>query len=116
MLGGGMRQAGVLAAAGIVALTQMVDRLAEDHENAAHLAEAIASIGYGLDLATVETNIVIFDVSPLSLNIEEFVEDLKARGVKASQFGATKVRMVTHHGISRDDVDYAISVLTELAK
>jgi threonine aldolase len=116
MLGGGMRQAGVLAAAGIVALTQMVDRLAEDHDNAAYLAEAIANRGFGLDLTTVETNIVIFDVSPLSLPIEQFVADLNARGVKANQFGAAKVRMVTHHGISREDVEYAISVLTMLAK
>ncbi|MDF2501731.1 MAG: L-threonine aldolase [Anaerosporomusa subterranea] len=116
MLGGGMRQAGVLAAAGIVALTQMVDRLAEDHGNAAYLAEAIGNCGFGIDLTTVETNIVIFDVSPLTLHIEQFVRDLNARGVKANQFGAAKVRMVTHQGISRDDVDYAISVLAELAK
>lgn len=116
MLGGGMRQAGVLAAAGIVALTQMVERLAEDHENAKHLAEAIANLGFGIDLATVQTNIVVFDVSPHNSNIEQFVSDLNALGVKANQFGATKVRMVTHYGISQDDVNYAISALKSLIR
>lgn len=116
MLGGGMRQAGVIAAAGIVALTQMVDRLAEDHDNAAYLAKALAGQGYGIDVSTVETNIVIFDISPFSLSIEQFINTLNSRGIKANPFGATKVRMVTHYGISRDDVAYTLSVLGELAK
>lgn len=116
MLGGGMRQAGILAAAGIVALTQMVDRLAEDHAHAAYLAEAITNCGFGIDLATVQTNIVLFDVLPLALNPEQFIADLGARGIKAGRFGETKVRMVTHYGIARDDVDYVAGVLAELVK
>lgn len=116
MLGGGMRQAGILAAAGIVALTQMVDRLAEDHDNAVYLAQAVADQGYGIDVTTVETNIVIFDISPFALSIEQFISDLNSRGIKANPFGTTKVRMVTHHGISRSDVTYAISILGEFAK
>lgn len=116
LLGGGMRQAGILAAAGIVALTQLVDRLSEDHANARYLAEAIANLGFGIDLSTVETNIVIFDTSARSLDIERFVVDLESQGIKANQFGATKVRMVTHHGIERADVDYAISILSALTR
>lgn len=116
MLGGGMRQAGILAAAGIVALTQMVDRLAEDHENARFLADSIANLGFGIDLSTVETNIVVFDVSPLQLSIGNFVEELKARGIKANQFGAEKVRMVTHYGITRDDVEHTAAMLASLVR
>lgn len=111
-----MRQAGVLAAAGIVALTQMVDRLAEDHENARYLAEAIANLGFGIDLSTVETNIVVFDVSPLKLSIDNFAAELKARGIKANQFGPTKMRMVTHYGITREDVEHTVAVLASLVR
>lgn len=116
MVGGGMRQAGIIAAAGIVALTKMTGRLAEDHAHARKLAEAVATMGFGIDLATVETNIVIFDVSAKSLNVEQFVEELNRRGVKANQFGSTNVRLVTHYGITSEDVDYAISVLAALAR
>ena len=116
MLGGGMRQAGVLAAAGMIALTQMVDRLPEDHANARCLAEAIAELGLGIDLTTVETNIVVFDIASLSIAIERFIGELNTHGIKASQFGPTKVRMVTHYGITKSDIDYVISVLSRLVK
>lgn len=116
MVGGGMRQAGIIAAAGIVALTKMTGRLAEDHAHARKLAEAVANMGFGIDLATVETNIVIFDVSTKSLDVEHFVEELNRRGVKANQFGSTNVRLVTHYGITSEDIDYAIAVLAALAR
>ncbi|MDU4960634.1 MAG: low-specificity L-threonine aldolase [Sporomusaceae bacterium] len=116
MLGGGMRQAGILAAAGIIALTQMVDRLAEDHENAAYLADSLANCGFGIDLTTVQTNIVIFDVAPLGLAIEQLLADLAANGVKAVRFGPTRARMVTHYGISREDIDYVAAVAARLVK
>ena len=108
MVGGGMRQAGVLAAAGIVALTEMVERLAEDHENARFLAEGLAAIpGVTIDLARVQTNIVIFEVSdPASL-----ADRLQAEGVLSIPFGGRLVRMVTHYGITREDVDAALAVV-----
>ena len=76
MLGGGLRQAGILAAAGIVALQHMVDRMAEDHANAAKLAEAVASAGFAIDLSTVQTNIVIFDVSRMGVKAADFDDKL----------------------------------------
>lgn len=109
ILGGGMRQAGVLAAAGLVALDEMVDRLAEDHANARTLAEAIADApGLTLDLATVQTNIVLFDVAGTGMTAPEFCAAMRQEGVLCSprDTGAA-VRMVTHRHITRDDVEHA---------
>jgi threonine aldolase len=72
MLGGGMRQAGILAAAGIVGLQSMVDRLSEDHINARLLAESLATAGFSVDLSTVQTNIVIIDVSRMGMKADDF--------------------------------------------
>lgn len=113
MLGGGMRQAGIIAAAGIVALTTMADRLTEDHEHARILAEALANQGYSIDLAAVETNIVIFEHQG---DVPAFIAQLRQHGIQANQFGEHKVRMVTHYGISREDIDYTVSILAKLAK
>lgn len=112
MVGGGMRQAGIIAAAGIVALTSMIERLGEDHCNARILAEAIAQLGIDIDLATVQTNIVLFDVRSLGLTAEQVSLKLEASGVKCSQFGEYKIRFVTHYGIDREDIDYVISSLS----
>jgi threonine aldolase len=109
ILGGGMRQAGVLAAAGLVALDEMVDRLAEDHANARTLAEAIADApGIDLDMATVQTNIVLFDVAATGLSAPAFCEAMKAEGVLCSprDTGAA-VRMVTHRHVTADDAKAA---------
>ncbi len=104
-LGGGMRQVGVIAAAGIVALETMVDRLAEDHEHARLLAEGLAQIpGVGLDPGSVHTNIVVFDVQDGAA----FQSRLREAGVLTTAFGPTRVRMVTHYGISRGDVTEAL--------
>ena len=108
MLGGGMRQAGVIAAAGIVALTSMVDRLAEDHENARVLAEGLAELpGIQLDPKKVRTNIVIFDVTA-PLGADGLVRSLKSVGVLCNVASPGRIRMVTHHGIVRTDVERAI--------
>lgn len=108
MLGGGMRQAGVIAAAGIVALNTMVDRLAEDHENARILAEGLAELpGIALDPTKVRTNIVIFEVTA-PLGAAGLVARLKERGVLALVNTPTRIRMVTHYGITRSDVVRAI--------
>jgi threonine aldolase len=114
MLGGGMRQAGIVAAAGIVAIKTMTERLTEDHYNARRLAEAVAEMGFKIDLDTVETNIVIFDVSPLNRTASQVVEILGYDGIRVSQFGEYKVRMVTHHGLTSADIQYTIEALSKL--
>jgi len=109
MVGGGMRQAGVLAAAGIVALEEMVDRLAEDHANARLLAEGIADLpGVYVDLAAVQTNIVVLELRRPDMSAAEFIGRMKELGVKATDFGANLVRMVTHYGITRSDVETTV--------
>lgn len=114
VLGGGMRQAGVLAAAGLVALDTMVDRLAEDHVRARRLAEGLATLdGVDLDLDTVQTNIVIFDVSPLGVSAKAFQADLAKRGLRVTTKGRDRVRCVTHYGIEDADIEAALSILTE---
>lgn len=116
-LGGGMRQAGVIAAPGILALTTMVDRLQEDHENARHLAQRLANMnGVHVDLDTVQTNIVIADVAGTGLSVPLLLARLKEVGVLATSFGETLVRFVTHHDVSRSDVEAAADrVATVLA-
>lgn len=110
MLGGGMRQAGIIAAPGIVALEKMIDRLRGDHQNARILAEKLAKTdGISIDLRTVQTNIVIFNVRGLGVTSVEFVRRLSEHGVKALPMDETLVRMVTHRGIEMEDIEYAIN-------
>lgn len=114
-VGGGMRQAGVLAAAGIVALEEMVDRLAEDHANARLLAEAIAGIpGLAIDPATVMTNIVIFEVSNPEVTPAQVSARLREEGVRINAIEGRKMRAVTHYGIGRADVERAIAALRKV--
>lgn len=113
-LGGGMRQAGILAAAGRIALEEMPTRLAEDHANARLLAESIASLpGVRLDLARVQTNIVIFDLDPARHTPAALVAVLRSQGVLASAVGPQSVRLVTHHDVDRDACTRAARILTE---
>ncbi|SFR13681.1 low-specificity L-threonine aldolase [Desulfoscipio geothermicus] len=113
-LGGGMRQAGILAAAGLVAL-QSVDRLAEDHGHARLLAECLAEVsGIKVDLNRVQTNIVVADVTGTGMTAGDYVAALKHRGVLAGTFGPNLVRFVTHRDVSRQDIDYAIGVVQNL--
>ena len=115
-LGGGMRQAGVLAAAGLVALQESPAYLPNDHANARFLAEQFATVdGIAIDPSLVRTNIVIFDISGLGIGTGEFSQHLKLRGVLANGINATHMRMVTHKDVSRADCEYAAGVLTELA-
>ncbi|MBM3327337.1 MAG: aminotransferase class I/II-fold pyridoxal phosphate-dependent enzyme [Calditrichaeota bacterium] len=114
--GGGMRQAGILAAAGIYALENHRTRLVEDHRRAKRLAEAIAKLStFNLELDFVHTNIVIFDVTPGGFAGSQVTALLKAEDVFATAFGP-KVRMVTHLDISDDDIDKTIAVLNKLFK
>jgi threonine aldolase len=113
LFGGGMRQVGILAAAGIVALTEMVDRLGEDHARARRLAEGLAAIpAVEIDPARVYTNILVFRLRPEKVPgdatvapSQRFVAGMKERGVLLGAFGATDVRMVTHYEITDANVE-----------
>lgn len=116
-LGGGMRQAGHLAAAGLVALRTGIDRLAEDHANAKLLAQGFAQVpGFRVDIAAVETNIVVADVAGTGLSSPDVLERLKAVGVLAStrDTGPT-LRFVTHRNVSREDCAEAVERVAQLA-
>lgn len=110
-LGGGMRQAGVLAAAGLIALEKMPFRLGEDHSNARFLAETLAGISeVEIDLDAVQTNIVIFHLK--TRKAAEVVANLKAKGVLISTVGARAVRLVTHHDVDREACDRAAGIVS----
>ncbi|HEX5284762.1 MAG TPA: GntG family PLP-dependent aldolase [Bryocella sp.] len=117
-LGGGMRQAGVLAAAGLIALEEMPKRLGEDHANARLLAEAIARCDAAeIDPADVQTNIVIFRLkqgSGESGDAPALVHKLREHGVLASAIGPDAVRLVTHYNVGREDCEHAATVLEQL--
>jgi threonine aldolase len=109
LVGGGMRQAGVLAAAGIVALESMIDRLADDHANARLLAEGLAEMpGVTLDAGAVQTNIVIFEVRG---GAPPFLAAIAEKGILALPVGPDRVRMITHYGIEREDVERALELI-----
>jgi len=112
-LGGGMRQAGVLAAAGLIALEEMPARLGEDHANARLLAQAAARHKAEIDLTTVQTNIVIFNLRGGG-DAAAFCAALKERGVLASGIGPRAVRLVTHYDVSREDCERAAEVVGEV--
>ena len=112
MLGGGMRQVGVIAAAGIIALETMIDRLAEDHEHARLLAHGLAQVsGVRIDATSVQTNIVVLNVDDGAA----FQRRLQELGVLTTAFGPSRVRMVTHYGILRQDIEEALERLLQAA-
>ena len=109
MVGGGMRQAGIIAAAGIVALESMVNRMAEDHANARKLAQGLSQIPYiSIDPDSLPTNLVFFDIT--ASNKVELGRKLNERGIKNLILGP-RSRLVTHYGITSDDIDYALDVV-----
>ena len=116
LLGGGMRQAGVLAAAGIVALETMIDRLVEDHLHARALAEGLGLVA-GLNVRPVKrrTNMVVFDIDGDPSSRVKFAAAMKERGVIANSRGPSSFRAVTHHGISRRDIDRVVAAAAEAA-
>jgi len=112
MLGGGMRQAGVLAAAGLLALIEMSKRLATDHANARFFAENIARIpGFMVDMATVQTNIVCADTQK---EADWWLQSLAGAGVKLSAFGSHRLRFVTHKDVSRTELEEALDIIKKL--
>jgi threonine aldolase len=115
MYGGAMRQAGILAAAALYAIDHNVERLAEDHENARRLAEAIAELpGLRLDPTTVETNIVIFEIEPRLGTAEQVVRRLREQDIWTLATGLTSIRAVTHLDVSRAQIDCAIQAFRGL--
>ena len=112
LFGGAMRQAGIVAAAGVYALDHHVERLAEDHARARRLGEALHAAGVPVDLEQVDTNFVQLDVGPLGLTREEALERLKSQGVLLSTtVWPTRLRAVTHLDVTDDDIDAAIDAI-----
>jgi threonine aldolase len=115
--GGGMRQAGILAAAGIYALEHNVERLAEDHLNATRLAKGIADIdGLDIDVNAVQTNILYFHVRKPGLTVQMLLDRLKAEGVLMGGTGPHSIRAVTHLDVSKDGIDRAVEVLGKVVR
>ncbi len=111
MFGGAMRQAGIIAAAGLYAFDHNIDRLAEDHTNAKILARGLSEIpGVRIEVEHVETNIVFFDVAGLGITAKEAVERLSAHNVRMGATGRTLIRAVTHLDVSQSDVERAVEV------
>ncbi len=114
-LGGGMRQAGVLAAAGLIALEESPAGLATDHANARYLADRLSKLPpIKLDAAAVKTNIVIFDISGLGMSTSEFSAQLKGKGVLANGINPTHMRMLTHRDVSRQECEQAANAVETL--
>ena len=116
MLGGALRQAGIIAAPGIIALEKMIDRLREDHDNAKLLARGLDEIkGLQVEPKTVQTNIVMLNVKQLGIDAVRFVSELERRGVKTSAYSKYYVRFVTHRGIEREHIASALNSIGQVA-
>jgi threonine aldolase len=112
MVGGGMRQSGVIAAAGVVALNEMVDRLADDHANARRLADGLSQIpGVEIEPSLVQTNILFWKHS--AIDSTALAGRLRESGVLCSMVHG-RLRMLTHYGIEREDIDYALETIREV--
>jgi threonine aldolase len=117
VVGGGMRQAGILAAAGIVALTEMVDRLADDHENARKLAEGLANIeGLSIEPKRVSTNIVYVDVIQKNMTAQLLAEKLDRLGIRLLSTGPKQLRAVTNYHVTSADIAFALTVISKAMK
>jgi len=117
VVGGGMRQAGVIAAAALVALDEMVDRLADDHANARILAERLAEIdGLDVEPESVQSNIVRFALTAPNVTVQQVIAGLLQEGVKLNAIDARHFRAVTHYGIEREDVIYAADAFARVMR
>jgi threonine aldolase len=115
ILGGNMRQAGIIAAAGIVALQRMVDRLEEDHINACRLAEGISAMpGVQVDLSTVQTNTVVFRVVDERFSCESFIASARRYGLNLSEFRYGRIRAVVHHGTDAEQIQEALRITAQV--
>jgi len=117
VVGGGMRQAGILAAAGIVALTEMVDRLADDHKNAGKLAQGLANMeGLSIDPDLVSTNIVFVGVTKKGMTSQILAERLHSRGIRVLPIGPNRLRAVTNYHVTSSDIDYTLDIFLKVLK
>jgi threonine aldolase len=115
VLGGGMRQAGVLAAAGMISLAEMIERLADDHTNARALAEGLAKTNsISINPERVKTNIVFFDVARDDMTAEQLSNQLLSQGIKVLTLGPKRLRAVTHYHITSDDIQFALAVFAKV--
>jgi threonine aldolase len=115
-LGGGMRQAGVIAAPGIIALTKMVKRLHEDHENAEKMRSGLESLGIKVDREGILTNIINLDVSPLGWEAPSFAEKLNQLNIKLKVCSKTNLRMVTHNDIKPEDINFVLEKIEKIVQ
>ena len=115
-LGGGMRQAGVIAAPGIIGLTKMVGRLHEDHENAEKMRSGLEALGIKVDRGGVLTNIINLDVSPLGWEASLFAEKLNQLNIKVKVCSKTNLRMVTHNDIKPEDIDWVLGKIQTIIR
>ena len=118
LFGGAMRQAGIIAAAGVYALDHHVERLAEDHANAQLLAEGLAVIrGIALRPEEVETNIVFFDLTPeAKMTVQDLMDCLQQDGIRMGALGRTRVRAVTHLDVSRQDIEITLDRMHQILR
>ena len=115
LFGGGWRQAGYLAAAGLYALENNVERLADDHARAARLAEVLRPLPYVAEILEPQTNLLIFRLDESQLTVADFLAQLEAQGIRASGFGGSWVRFVTHLDVSEADVERVAAAVATLA-
>ena len=116
-LGGGMRQSGVIAAAGIIALTEMTDRLVEDHENAQYLAKELAEIdSLELDQTDFDTNMVVVNVQKIGMTAPEFVRIAREHDIRISYLDRDHIRLVTNCDVNRENIEYAADILVKLIR
>jgi threonine aldolase len=117
MFGGGMRQVGILAAAGIYALENNITRMAYDHMNAGNLAKSLDRLpGLSVDMETVQTNIVVVDIDPEKMSVDRFISKLAENGVLCVPFGPNRVRFVTHLDVDEEDCRKAASAVEKVMK
>jgi threonine aldolase len=117
LLGGGMRQAGIIAAPGIIALEKMIDRLSEDHENARFLAEKLSRIdGIKINIDSVQTNIVSFDIGTSGVTDDFFLSKLKENGILALAQSKNNIRAVTHRGIRKEHIETTLATIENILK
>jgi len=116
MIGGGMRQAGIMAAAGIVALNKMINRLKEDHENAKLLAKGLLGLGMEIDMETVQTNMVYFNVPLSIIEPDKLVKNLKDNNILIGSPKGNRIRVVTYRGILTKDIKFILEKFKEVIK
>lgn len=115
LLGGGMRQAGVLASCGLISLEKMVYRLQEDHDNAIYLGSKLNEIdGFYVRMDKVQINMVFCEITKEGLNYEKFVEKLLEKKIKINQVQVNKIRFVTNNDIKKEDIDYAVECISQV--